>query len=261
MIIGASTANFYPDPTEAALDTVLNAGFQAVEVFVNAPSEREPAFTHALRRRAEEAGASLLAYHPYSSFTEPYYLFSDYARRTEDSMEDYRRHFEAAAQMGASYLVLHGDRPGSTLPLEESLNRFEQLYEIGQTYGVRLAQENVVRYRSEDPDYLRALRERMGERAAFVLDIKQTVRCGRTVEEVAEAMGDAIVHVHISDHTATRDCLPPGQGTFDYSRLFRLLKERQYNGALIIELYRAGFGEVAELSNSAAWLRNLPNFY
>lgn len=261
MKIGASTANFYPQPVEEALNTVLAAGFRTVEVFANAPSEREPAFTAQLRRCAEAAGASICAYHPYSSFTEPYYLFSEYTRRTEDSMEDYKRHFEAAANLGASYLVLHGDRSRSTLSVEESVNRFERLYEIGMAQGVRLAQENVVRYRSEDLEYLRALRERMGDRAAFVLDIKQTVRCGLSVEAVAEAMGDRIVHVHVSDHTNEQDCLPPGQGSFEFSRLFRLLKERRYDGALIIELYRAGFDTPQDLKNSAEFLRNLSQNY
>jgi sugar phosphate isomerase/epimerase len=257
MKIGASTANFYPQSVEEALDTVLAAGFRTVEVFVNAPSEREPAFTRELRRRADAAGAAIVAYHPYSSFTEPYYLFSEYARRTDDSMEDYKRHFEAAAQLGASYLVLHGDRISSPLSVEESVDRFERLYEIGLSQGVRLAQENVVRYRSQDLAYLRAIRERLGERAAFVLDIKQTVRCGLSVEAVADAMGDSIVHVHISDHTKEQDCLPPGKGTFDYARLFRLLKERHYQGDLIIELYRAGFGDPADLSHSAEFLKTL----
>ena len=257
MKIGASTANFYPQPVEEALDTVLAAGFRTVEVFVNAPSEREPAFTRELRRRADAAGAAIVAYHPYSSFTEPYYLFSEYARRTDDSMEDYKRHFEAAAQLGASYLVLHGDRISSPVSVEESVDRFERLYEIGLSQGVRLAQENVVRYRSQDLAYLRAIRERLGERAAFVLDIKQTVRCGLSVEAVADAMGDSIVHVHVSDHTKERDCLPPGQGNFDYTRLMNLLNERRYDGALIIELYRAGFGTPADLSHSAEFLKNL----
>ena len=40
--IGASTANFYPDLTENALDTLLDLGFRTLEVFINTESELEP---------------------------------------------------------------------------------------------------------------------------------------------------------------------------------------------------------------------------
>ena len=255
MNIGASTSNFYPLTTEDSLDAVLRAGFRTVEVFFNASSELSPAFVGDLRRRAEAAGATVAAVHPYTSFMEPHFLFSVYERRALDMLEEYKREFEAAATLGAPYLILHGDREHSPLSVERSLERYERLYDLGKTFGVRVAQENVVRYRSADLAYLRALRDTLKDKAAFVLDVKQCVRCGLPVEQVAEAMGDAIVHVHVSDHDDTRDCLPPGQGTFDYARLFALLNERQYDGALMLELYRAGFEDERDLVCAAAFLQ------
>ncbi len=254
MIVGASTANFYPAETQTALQCVLDSGFSTVEIFFNAPSELSPAFVGDLRRRLDEAGASVCAVHPFTSFTEPFFLFSPYERRAQDMTEQYKRYFEAAAQLGASYLILHGDREGGQLSVERSVERYERLYDTGMTFGVRVAQENVVRYRSADTAYLRALRDLLGEKAAFVLDIKQTVRCGLSVEEVAEAMGDRIVHVHVSDHDGERDCLPPGKGTFDYRRLFSLLEKRQYRGALILELYRSNFTDGDDLARAARFL-------
>lgn len=259
MIIGASTSNFYPAPVETALDTVLAAGFSTVEIFLNAPCEREKGFIGELYRRTREAGATVCALHPYSSFMEPYFLFSLYERRFTDMLEDYKGYFEAAAQLGAPYLILHGDKAGGKLPLEQSLERYEKLYDLGQTFGVRVAQENVVRYRSEGLDYLRALRRYLGKKAAFVLDVKQTVRCGLSVEEVAQAMGDAIIHVHVSDHNEVADCLPPGKGSFDYGRLFSLLQQYRYDGALVLELYRDGFGDVGDLVTAANFLKKYQN--
>ena len=256
MYIGASTANFYPALTENALDAVLELGFKHTEIFFNAVSELEPSFTKRLKEKADDAGAVITAIHPHTSFMEPYFLFSVYRRRADEMLDNYKRNFEAAAALGASYVVLHGDRENSPLPLEESLDRFEELYELGISYGVRVAQENVVRFRSASLDYLRALRERLGDRAAFVLDIKQTVRCNHTVEEVADAMRGHIVHVHVSDHDNERDCLPPGQGTFDYARLFSLLREQHYHGALMIELYRKGFENGDDLVRAATVLRS-----
>ena len=254
MKIGASTSNFYPEPLEDALDTVLGAGFRTVELFLNAPSEREPAFVAELSRKLDAVGASVSAIHPYSSFMEGYFLFSAYERRAKDMLEDYKRNFEVAATLGAPYQVLHGELASGPLTWDQSLERYERVYDVGAAFGVRVAQENVVQYRSQDPAYLQAMRERLGDKAAFVLDVKQTVRCGLPIETVAEAMGDHIVHVHVSDHRLGQDCLPPGTGEFDYRRLFSLLRERRYDGALIVELYRDGFETPQDLVRSASFL-------
>lgn len=255
MVIGASTSNFYPALLEDALDTVLSLGFRDTEVFFNAASELEVSFVNELRRKVDDAGTRVHAVHPHTSFMEPHFLFSPYARRADEMLDNYKRTFDAAARLGADFLVLHGDRLGGALSTEQSIERYERLYDLGVTYGVRVAQENVVRFRSQDLDYIRALKAALGSKAAFVLDLKQTVRCGVSVEAVAAAMGDAIVHVHISDHDDRRDCLPPKKGTFDYNRLFSLLRDIHYNGAILIELYRHSFEDPQDLVASAEYLR------
>lgn len=259
MHIGASTSNFYPALLEDALDAILGAGFAHTEVFFNAQSELAPAFAADLRRRLDAAGATAHAVHPHTSFMEPHFLFSVYERRAQEMLENYKQTFEAAAILGARYLVMHGDRLHGPLSPEQSLERYERLCDLGDRFGVRVAQENVVRFRAEDLAYIRALRERLGDRAAFVLDVKQTVRCGHTIEEVADAMGDRIVHVHVSDHDAEHDCLPPGQGTFDFARLVSLLRQRRYDGALILELYRKNFADAADLVAAADHLASFCN--
>ncbi len=254
MNVGASTSNLYPLPIEESLDNILALGIRHTEIFFNAACELEAPFVDDLCRRLDAHGAVAHAIHPHTSFMEPHFLFSIYERRADEMVDNYKRNFEAAARLGARYLVLHGDRAQSQLSLEQSLERYERLYDLGMTYGVRVAQENVVRFRAESLDYIRAMRRHLGDKAAFVLDVKQTVRCGHTIEEVAEAMGDAIVHVHVSDHTAEQDCLLPGKGAFDYGRLRAILAARRYEGAVLLELYRRNFGEAAELGEAVAWL-------
>lgn len=70
-------------------------------------------------------------------------------------------------------------------------------------------------------------------------------------------MGPALAHVHISDNAPGRDCLPPGQGSFDFPRLFAQLRELSYQGAVILELYRNNFKDPEELVRSVALLREL----
>lgn len=255
--IGASTANFYPDLTENALDTLLDLGFRTLEVFINTESELEPHYIQRMRERTDAAGARILSLHPYISGNEPFLLYSAYKRRFEDGKKLYARFFETAAILGAQYVVMHGDRLESVLPQEEAIDRFEELYDLGRTYGVILAQENVVRFRSSDNAYLRAMRDRLREKAHFVLDLKQALRSGHTLDAVMEAMGKHIVHVHVSDHNAAQDCLPPGLGDTDFGHLIDTLNTRQYNGALIVELYRQNFEKPQDLVESRRFLEKI----
>ena len=247
MTIGASTSNLYPALTEEALDRLLKLGFRELEVFVNTESELDPAFIAMLREKAEGCGARILAVHPYVSGTEPYLLFSQYERRLRDGMRIYERIFAAARELGAGLVVMHGDKLGGVLSVEESVARFERLFDLGRDLGVTLAQENVYRFRSSDVDYIRAMRAQLGEKAHFVLDVKQARRFGLEPERVIDAMGDRIAHVHISDRDDHRDCLVPGRGTRDFPALIRRLQAAGFNGCLMMELYRTNFGEPEEL--------------
>lgn len=112
MYVGASTANFYPMITEDSLDLLLKLGFRDIEVFINTQSEAKPDFIARLRERADNGGARIRSLHPYLSGTEPYLIFSAYERRFQDGLRLYDEIFRAAMQLGASYVIMHGDRPG-----------------------------------------------------------------------------------------------------------------------------------------------------
>lgn len=248
MTLGASTACLYPMPTELALEELLRLGFRTLEVFVNTASETTPEFARGLRRRADQEDARIVAVHPYTSGMEPYLLFSGYARRTEDAMDQYRGFFSAASAMGARYLVLHGDRADSALPLEESAGRLDRLFEIGREEGVMPLLENVVKYRSADPQYLRDLRRLLGDRIGFVFDFKQCARCGLQIEEVLDAMGQGLAHLHVSDQDTTHDCLIPGRGKNDFAAVARRLHSMGFDGSWILELYRSNFEFPSDLA-------------
>lgn len=211
MHIGASTANLYPMNTEDALDALLRLGFRELEVFVNTESEIAPSFLRQLKESIQAAGARVVSLHPYISGSEPYILYSAYERRYRDGLDIYARLFEAASYLGAGLVVMHGDKAEGVLPVEESIARFEGVSDLGRTYGVTLAQENVVRFRASDNAYIAAMRRQLGPKAAFVFDLKQCRRCGHRPEDVVAAMGSALVHVHISDNDARRDCPAPRQ--------------------------------------------------
>ena len=249
MLAGISTACLYPELTERALDTILRFGIQSTELFFNAFSELNPNYLRELRQRADDCGTRILSIHPFTSAMEPLLFFSGYYRRFEDGLEFYKQYFEAANLLGAEILVFHGDRREAQRPYESYFDRFAMLMEAGRRMGVTVAQENVPRCASWQPHFFEQMRRALPQ-ARFVLDVKQCLRGGFSAEEMAQAMGDGLVHVHLSDHCAGQDCLPIGKGDMNLPRLLQQFRKQGFDGGVILELYRNNYRDFSELDES-----------
>ncbi|MBQ2775403.1 MAG: sugar phosphate isomerase/epimerase [Clostridia bacterium] len=249
MALGISTACFYPVPTEEALLEVAKTGAKVTEVFFNSPSELEQSFLKELFKIKEENGIRVKSLHPFSSFAEGYKLFSHYERRFRDYREFYKRYYEAAAYLGADVVVLHGAK----LPFEFTdmyIQRFGIMVEDAEQFGVKLAQENVVHYYGQNPEMMDAIRGALGEKFHMVFDIKQSVRAGCSLYDFIDEFAKNICHIHISDYRSDHDCIPPGEGEFDFKKFFETMREKGYNGDYTIELYRSGFKDIDQLIKS-----------
>ena len=255
--LGVSSACYYPVETERALEKIINNGFPACEIFFNSPSETAPAFIDSLYADAQRAGVRIKSFHPYMSFAESFFLFSSYMRRFSDMLPLYEELFAAAKALGAGIFIFHGMRVPGSIPETEYFRRFAALTEIGKRYDLRICQENVVAYRSEDPQFLKRMAAAVGKDFGVVLDIKQARRAGYDYHEYLDAVGGYIRHIHVSDFNETKDCLPPGEGLFDFHRLFHELNDVGYSGACIIELYRDSYRDEAQIGRSYDYLKNL----
>ncbi len=259
MKIGASTSCFYPLETEKALDRVIDLGFKSCEIFFNSSSELEDRFTTEMKKRADSEGVDILSAHPFSSFIENTCIFGEYQRRYDDFIDLYKRHFHACAVLGADIAVIHGGLAVQKrdIPEEHYLERFRKLVEFGRVEGVRVCQENVVRFRSQSLDFLKRMRNELGDDFNMVFDIKQAIRSGYDPFEIVEEMKNEIVHLHLSDNGEDGDCLPPGRGTFDFKRLFDTMEGAGYNGGAVIEIYSKGFDVADELAQSRSFFEKL----
>ena len=256
MRIGMSSSCFYPQETEASLRRIGEAGAKTAEIFFNAPSELEGALLRELCAIRDRYGMEIVSIHPFMSFAEFFYLFSDYRRRFTDSLELYKHFFAAGAALGAKWFVLHG----ATKLVIDKADYAERLWRLNETakpFGMRVAHENVVRFVGEDPAFMAYLYGQLGDDFHMVLDLKQSRRAGVDPFLFIEQVGPHIEHVHISDSDAYRDCLPPGKGTFDFRRLFLQLNALGYAGTYMIELYRENFTAPQELTQAQNFLLRL----
>lgn len=257
MTVGVSTACLYPMETTDALIKLVKNGVECVEIFFNTLSEIQMPYSTQLLSILNEYGARVKSIHPFTSGYEPYLIFSDYEKRYRETREFYRQYFECAAYLGAEIVVLHGDRKTYLNGISDELyfERFSELAKIGREYGVTLAQENVNMFRSQRPDFIRKMKEYLGDEASFVFDIKQAVRAGCDPVEMCKAMGDRLVHVHINDNDTSHDCLLPGRGKTDYNEILEVLKSNGYDGGFIIEVYRSNYSQLSELLEAYEYVK------
>lgn len=251
MKIGVSTASLYPLHVEDAFRTLCEMGVKTVEVFANSTCEGEEPCVSEIIAMQKKFGVEITSFHPFSSPMESVFLFSTYDRRVDEMMTLYRRFFESMNKLGAKIFVLHGAISSSKCTAEHYLKQFAMLSQAGREYGVTVAQENVSYCLSGRLEFLKMMKRNLGDKAKFVLDLKQARRSHENPLDYVKELGDSIVHCHISDADGERDCLAVGAGNFDFGELITAMKSQGFDGNLIVELYRQNYGEFSELKTSA----------
>ena len=255
MKAGVSTASLYPMETEIAVRTLGEMGVRNIEIFVNDTSELEGEVREKIASCIKEYNMNVVSIHPFNSPLETLFLFSDYKRRVDTISALYKKYFEFMQYVGARIFVLHGAQKDARCSDEMYVERFMKLNESASEFGALVAQENVHYCKSGNIEFLKMLERECG--AKFVLDIKQAVRAGYDPIEIAEAVGGSVIHLHVSDNRPGADCIPVGQGTYDMAKLIRALHGKGFDGAMLVELYRNGYSEFSELTESVKHLENI----
>lgn len=255
--IGISSACFYPTDTEEAFIRCVSLGFKNIELFTCSFSELEEAFLTRIKKIADENGVKIPAVHPFTSGFEYLLFFSSYKKRAIESAEAYRKYFHAANLLGADFVVFHGDKlTAPFLGIENYCESYTRLREVAKSHGITLAHECVSTSRGGNPEFMRELHQAMGEgNIKFVFDLKQVVRGGYDPDDMLDAMGNDIVHVHINDYAESK-CRLPYAGAMELDKIIGKIETSGYTGRYIIEVYRDNFEADGEIITAADILRS-----
>lgn len=257
MKAGVSTACLYPELIEDALCDILEHNITNTELFVNTHSEIIPEFTEKLAGILTSYSAVCSAYHPFTCPIEPMMLFSGYERRVKDMLEYHKFYFDAMNRLGTDIFILHGNLDVIAVPEDFYFDIFSRLSETAEKFGITVAQENVARCQSHSLHFMQSMLSALGEKAKFVLDIKQAVRSDEDPFEIARTLGNSIIHIHMSDHDEKNDCLLPGKGNFNIEKFLRLMAEKGFDGTVMTELYRSNFISTEELAEGFRYLDSI----
>jgi sugar phosphate isomerase/epimerase len=236
--VGISTAAFYPDHlTEDALLAIGELNFRVVEVFLQAESEYTARFGARLDRRRRDLGLDVHSLHLYAYSFD---LWTQYSRKAEEVRDRFHRLLEVATMVDAAALTWHGLRYG--LDNERLVSAFLESAawagEEAQAAGLTLCLENVSWCYLRSPANVRAIRE-ADLPVGFTLDVFQACESAIDPTQMAYAMGDQLVTVHVSDYRSQGPRhLPPGEGDVDWLALMDCLQQVDYGGPLIVETAR-----------------------
>lgn len=257
MLAGVSTACLYPKLLEESLYDIAVNGISHTEIFVNTDSELKRNYVAELKRSLDHFEVSCRSLHPFTCAMEPMMFFSGYQRRVDDALDYYKRYFEAMNILEAGIFVFHGNKSIMRTPDELYFESFLRLCETAEQFGVTVAQENVSRCTGGSLEFMKKMKNALGEKARFVLDIKQAVRAGESSFEILRALGKNVVHVHMSDHGENGDCLLIGKGSFGVKAFLGLLHEYSPDCSVILELYRSNFGGISDLADNYMVLKKM----
>ena len=73
-------------------------------------------------------------------------------------------------------------------------------------------------------------------------------------QEYADAMGNRLLNIHISDGKGEKLSLLPGKGEFDYHQFFNYLSQTGYSNFTIIEIYSNDFCNLLDFEASKRFL-------
>lgn len=250
MKAGVSTACLYPTLLEKAFLSLAETGVKTMEVFVNSHCELSAPYKNEMLAVKREYDINVVSVHPFTCGIEPMMLFTAYERRITDMLDYYKLFFEYMNDFGAKYFVLHGNKNQNFIEDEMYFERYLKLQDTADKFGICVVQENVSRCTGGSLDFLVKMKNVLGERVSFALDLKQAHRAGNDPTEMVRALGRNVKHVHFSDCGKAGDCLKFGFGEYDNEAFFNALKEQGYSGSVILELYNDGFGEVSELAEN-----------
>ena len=239
MSIGMSSAAFYgTGETEDQAAMLRDYPVEVCEVFLQTHSEYNAAFGALVKERL--AGLPCVSVHPKGGTQFELDIFGRSDRQGRDAMGLYERVCEAGEALGARYYVLHGPFSVSGRLRVERIYRLRErvlrMRAVAESHGIEMLWENVNWCALRDAEDVRMMADILPEQR-FVLDVKQAYRADTTPFALLEAMGDRVRHVHALDVDAGGKLCLPGQGVTDWKALTRELRDRGYDGAVILEPY------------------------
>ncbi|MBI3692123.1 MAG: sugar phosphate isomerase/epimerase [Mycolicibacterium aromaticivorans] len=257
--VGLSTASVYPLRTEAAFEYAAELGYDGVELMVWAETVSQD--IGAIAKLSRRYDMPVLSVHA------PCLLISQRVWGA-NPIPKLTRSVQATERLGAQTVVVH---PPFRWQRRYADGFSEQVAELESRSDVLVAVENMFPFRADrffgsgDPSIER-MRKRGGRpgvgisafapsydpldgnHAHYTLDLSHTATAGTDALEMADRMGEGLVHLHLCDGNgaSTDEHLVPGRGTQPTAEVCQMLAASDFTGHVILEVTTSGARTKAE---------------
>lgn len=276
MKLGISTASYFPRCyTEDTFERIALLGADTFELFFQSRSEYTDNYAELFEKKIKQAQdihpIQIHSIHSLTNQFEPELFGLETGRAHQDAIETFRRLLHVGERLGAKYYTFHGATilkraVKYNLNYENIGKRFNDLSKIAKEYGIKLCYENVHWTYYHTPSFLDKIRPYV-EDLGTVLDIKQAMQSNMSItqpkvvdyKDYLKVMGNTLETVHVCDYNSDGTTALPGKGIVDFVELFALLKQNNFNGAVIMEVYTNNYKNEQELKESFEFLKSCLN--
>lgn len=259
MKTGISTACFYGrELNEDAIAEIGKLGVKNAEIFFSCMAEYEPAFAKQIKQICGDYGIKMVSVHAMPTQFEPQ-IFSFHPKQYAEAIDIYKRVLDAGKILEAEVYVFHGSihlKQARKLDIDMELasERVNTAAGLARERGIAFCYENVHWCWFKKPEFAKRLAEYCDtDNLYFTLDLKQAAQSGFSIGEYMDAMGKRLKHVHICDYRIDKEkgIIPvaPFCGEADFDFLRRRLKEQNYDGCLMLEIYKDNYSDYADLKS------------
>jgi len=228
-LVGLATTSVYPEPAEEAFRLAAELGYDGVEVMVwSDPVSRD---ADALRRLVQTYQVPIISIHaPTLLLTQGVWGRDNWARLVRTA--------EHAETLGADTVVVH---PPFRWQRTYGAGFEEGIAALGEEHHCTFAVENMFPWRVGGRD-VRAYAPGWDLLDHYydhcTLDFSHAATARQDAKEIAEALGDRLAHLHLTDGSGSLkdEHLVPGDGSQPVAEVLAALTADGFSGHVVVEI-------------------------
>lgn len=242
-----NTSTIKPQPLLYKIRLAADAGFAGIELWINDIYEHvgRGGEVSEIERALGDYGLfvpCMIALRGWGEAEGPEYRLQ---------LDEAKRRLELAHRLGSPYVV--ATPPRAKCDFDQIASRYKDLLEIGRAVGVKPTFEHISFFGSafHPSQALEIMQKASDPDATVILDAFHHWNSKATIDDLRAIPGDRIAHYHIDDANpnipATEqkdpDRVMPGDGVIDLKAEIDLLREKNYQGAISLELFNPDLWE------------------
>jgi len=249
--LGTATSVLYQYDIRDAIPIIADAGYDGVDIWGGRPhvyrQDLSTVELQDLSRRIEDHGLAVSSFMP-AFYRYPHSLSNPNPKVRNDSIDYMRQCIDNAALLGAKIVLVVPDHSLQGQTREASMQRMVESIGVAaqhaSQYDLKLGIE-VLYYDETDlvntsDDALNIIRELGRANLGVVVDTGTLNLSKEPAQDMVAKLSGRLLQVHVNDNQGVggQQNLIPGEGTYNFTELIRVLKKSGYSGFLSAELSR-----------------------